>query len=178
MPNRCDLCQPSDKGASHRAAMHLPRALFARQDSLAQTSAGRGPQTHRCAPECHHREHRVHRDGWERKKGSYPDQNPFPSGLCGLCALCGETPDRAGGRQVPRESWLAPMFRRERGDPPRRLVSRITNCHLDKRRTRLTPVCRQGAWARISSSFSRLGGLARCRSNPAACARATSSGKA
>jgi len=69
-------------------------------------------------PGFHHREHRVHRDGWEVKKGSEPDPEPFASGLCGLCALCGETPDRTGGRQVPRESWLARMTpalpRRER----------------------------------------------------------------
>jgi hypothetical protein len=29
--------------------------------------------------------------------------------LCVLCGLCGETPDRAVGGQIPRESWLAPM---------------------------------------------------------------------
>ena len=49
------------------------------------------------------------------RKASDPDPKPFPSGLCGLCALCGETPDRAGGHQVPRESWLARMRVRERG---------------------------------------------------------------
>ena len=32
------------------------------------------------------------------------------SGLCGLWVLCGDTPDRAVGRQIPRESWLAPML--------------------------------------------------------------------
>ena len=48
-----------------------------------------------------------------RKKGFGSDPKPFPSGLGGLCALCGETPDRAGRRRFPRESWLAPM--RERG---------------------------------------------------------------
>jgi len=60
-------------------------------------------------PGFHHREHRDHRDGWEGKKGSDPDPEPFPSGLRALCALCGETPDRAGGRQVQREStsWQA-----------------------------------------------------------------------
>ena len=53
--------------------------------------------------------HREHRDGPEGKKGSEPDPKPFLSGLCGLFALCGETPDRAIGRKIPRESWLAPM---------------------------------------------------------------------
>jgi hypothetical protein len=47
-----------------------------------------------------------------RKKGFGSDPKPFPSGLGGLCALCGETPDRAGDRQVPKESWLAPMVPR------------------------------------------------------------------
>jgi hypothetical protein len=44
-----------------------------------------------------------------RKEGFGSDPKPFLSGLCALCALCGETPDRTVGRQVPRESWLAPM---------------------------------------------------------------------
>jgi hypothetical protein len=48
-------------------------------------------------------------DWKEGRKGSEPDPEPFPSGLGGLCALCGETPDRAGRRQIPRELWLAPM---------------------------------------------------------------------
>ena len=46
----------------------------------------------------HHREHREHGDGWEGRIGSDSDPIPFPSGLCDLCGLCGETPDRASGR--------------------------------------------------------------------------------
>jgi len=40
-----------------------------------------------------------------RKEGrvSEPDPKLFLSGLCALCALCGETPDRAGGRVSPEE---------------------------------------------------------------------------
>jgi uncharacterized protein YllA (UPF0747 family) len=49
------------------------------------------------APEFHHREHREHRDGSEGKEGLDPDPKPFSSGLCGLSALCGETPEAPMG---------------------------------------------------------------------------------
>jgi protein ImuB len=35
------------------------------------------------------------------KEGFGPDPEPFPSGLCGLRGLCGETPNRASGRGIP-----------------------------------------------------------------------------
>jgi hypothetical protein len=75
--------------------------------------------SHVC-PGFHHRVHRDHRDGSEAKKGSDPDPKPFLSGLCVLCVLCGETPDRAVGRRIPQESWLAPMGRFPPAAPPGR----------------------------------------------------------
>ena len=47
--------------------------------------------------EFHHRERGEHRDGSEGKEGLDPDPEPFPSGLCGLSALCGETPEAPMG---------------------------------------------------------------------------------
>jgi hypothetical protein len=37
-------------------------------------------------------------------------QTPLVAAARLPCALCGETPDRAVGRQIPRESWLALVF--------------------------------------------------------------------
>jgi hypothetical protein len=46
------------------------------------------------------------------KKGSDPDPKPFLSGLCGPCALCGETPYRAGGpKRIVVSTYAAAPYR-------------------------------------------------------------------
>jgi hypothetical protein len=106
-----------DLGQTNRGTSELPFVLLGvaflwtmrMRTTARRTTPGRRRSVSVFRPGFHHREHRDHRDGWEGKKGSDPDPKPFPSGLRALCALCGETPDRAGGRQVQREStsWQA-----------------------------------------------------------------------
>ncbi len=108
----CDLGQ-TNRGAPGLAVVLLG-AAFLWATRLRRIVRRKTPGSRRSAsvlrPGFHHRDHGDHRDETQsRGKGSDPDPKPFLSGLRGRCAFCGATPNRAVGRQVPREStfWQA-----------------------------------------------------------------------